>query len=213
MNNEVLQNQLSHHWQHVRNVNKLRYSFTNFFAVLVVGLLTIATGSGSAQLILILLAVIFLSMIGIITYMKLGIEYYLWASHAIYLQKQLGVDDISARPSGLIEDGYETTLRSVLSNMLSLRRDFFTPEKIPTTELLSPSHWQMALQVMAFSVATGWLFGVLIRRYFGQYNILISVVSVIILFPILSYSIYKYGHEKLSQIDELIDEIDDELAC
>lgn len=208
MGNEELRDLLNHHWEQVRHVDKLRYRFTNVFAVLVVGLLTIATQTDSIQLPFLLLSILFLSLIGIITYLKLGIEYYLWVSHAIVIQKELSIDDVSARPSGLYEDDYDKSLMNGILTLLTSPKGVFNPDRITTTELLSTSHWQLGLQILAFSLSLGWLITVPFSSYLTPYSwILIAVLTALIL-SLISYTVYRYAHGKLARVDEHLADID-----
>ena len=205
MTNEKLRDLLNHHWEQVRHVDKLRYSFTSVFAVLVVGLLTIATQTDSIQLPFLLLSILFLSLIGIITYLKLGIEYYLWVSHAIAIQKELNIHEISARPSGLYDAEYDKSLRNGLLTLLTSPKGVFNPDRITTTELLSTSHWQLGLQILAFGLSLAWIITIPINDYLAQPDWILIPILTVLTTGLISFTVYKYAHGKLDQIDDHID--------
>ncbi|WP_435143753.1 hypothetical protein [Halobaculum sp. P14] len=208
MTDEDLLNQLTHHWDHVRHIDKIRYSSTNIYSGVILGLITISTGFPTFQIPL-LLTVTFVSIVGITTHLKLGLEYYQWASHAIFIEEQIGVDGVSAKPSGLYGNEYNQTLMSVLSKILTSPVDLFSPDEVATTEVLSPSHWQMSLQIIGLSLAVTWLLAILFERYLGQNDIL-SILAFSTSFSVLLlWVVYRYAHLKIEAIDSRIDSLGD----
>lgn len=209
MGDDALRDVLDQHWQQLRHVEQLRYSFTNIYVVIVAGLLAVTVRENGPQAEYTAGFLIFLSFVGIIINVKLGLEFYHRMQYVLELSERVGVADEMGRPLGMYGDEQRTAF-AVLQQVDRWREFLTDPPSAGTSEIVSPGHWVLLLHVVGFGVSVGW-FGV---AFFGLgfgitpldtrlgAGVLIAGVT-----SLLSLAVtYVYTHGKFERIDELVAE-------
>lgn len=200
MADELLRDVLDQHWQQLRHVEQLRYSFTNIYVVIVAGLLAVAVREGGLQDEYTAGFLAFLSFVGIIINVKLGLEFYHRMTYVLALSEILGIEQAMGRPLGMYGDERRTGL-AVLRRTDQWLEFLFDPPSPSTSEVVSPGHWVLVLHVVGLGVSVGWFVGVLAELGFVSGIVIAGVAS----FASLLVT-YEYTHGKFEQINELVEQ-------
>ena len=209
MADDALRDVLDQHWQQLRHVEQLRYSFTNIYVVIVAGLLAVAVREGGPQDEYTAGFLIFLSFVGIIINVKLGLEFYHRMTYVRALTEKLGVEKEMGQPLGMYGDDQQTGF-AVLGQWKRWKEFLWSPPSARTSEIVSPGHWVLALHVVGLSVSVGWFvvtfldFGIRIPSLDIRVGAGILTAGAISVFSFLV--LYRYTHGKFERIDELVAE-------
>jgi hypothetical protein len=207
MADDALWDVLDQHWQQLCHVEQLRYSFTNIYVVIVAGLLAVTVRESGPQDEYTAGFLIFLSFVGIIINVKLGLEFYHRMTYVVALSETLGVEEEMGRPLGMYGDEQRSgfTLRWPVSRWPKL---LLQPSTARTSEFVSPGHWVLLLHVVGLGVSVGWFVTTLLDLGFSLplpgfrlgAGVLIAGVT-----GGLSLGIaYVYTHQRFKRIDELV---------
>lgn len=215
MAEDVVRDVFDQHWQQLRHVEKLRYSFTNIYVVIVAGLLAVAVRSDGPPDEYTAGFLIFLSFVGIIINVKLGLEFYHRMQYVLALSERIGVVQEMGRPLGMYGDDQRTGFE-LLWPVSRWPKLLFDPPTARTSEFVSPGHWVLLLHVVGLGTSVGWFvvafldvgftataFGFAVSSAnfeFGIGAIMTAVTSALLLVVV-----YVYTHAKFDRIDEMVE--------
>jgi hypothetical protein len=215
MADDALRDVLDQHWQQLRHVEQLRYSFTNIYVVIVAGLLAVAVREGGPQDEYTAGFLIVLSLVGIIINVKLGLEFYHRMTYVLALANRLGVEKEMGRPLGMYGDDQRSGL-ALLWPVSRWPKLVLRPSTARTSEFVSPGHWVLFLHVVGLGVSMGWFAATLLDLGFGLAFLGFRLGAGVLVAGVASaFSLsvaYVYTHEKFERIDELVEERVGELS-
>ena len=215
MADDVVRDVFDQHWQQLRHVEQLRYSFTNIYVVIVAGLLAVAVRSGGPPDEYTAGFLIFLSFVGIIINVKLGLEFYHRMQYVLALSERIGVAQEMGRPLGMYGDDKRTGLE-LLRPVTRWPKLLFDPPTARTSEFVSPGHWVLSLHVVGFGTSVGWFvvafldvgftataFGVAVSSAGFEFGI--GATTTAVTSALLLVVVYVYTHTKFDRIEELVE--------
>lgn len=208
MAEDVVRDVFDQHWQQLRHVEQLRYSFTNIYVVIVAGLLAVAVRSGGPPDEYTAGFLVFLSFVGIIINVKLGLEFYHRMQYVLALSERLGVEREMGRPLGMYGDEQRTGLE-LLWPVTRWPKLLFDPPTARTSEFVSPGHWVLLLHVAGLGTSVGWFVVAFFNIGFAVTVFRFQLGTGVITTGITSISslaiVYVYTHAKFDRIDELVE--------